>query len=249
MRIFSGVKQTSSWFAFFVSFLMACSSGNSQNSLDAAAFSKEIAAQSAPQILDVRTPDEYAGGHIAGAQLADVTASSFAGEVSKIGFAKEQPLFVYCLAGSRSADAASQLTKAGYAKVINLKGGMLGWQRSNLPVTTEVPAGHVAIAAKPSASKVWTQAELDAAIKANPQVLIDFYATWCGPCKKMEPSFAQIEKEGKIKVIRVDVDVNKDLANAYSITEIPVIYAYKGTKQIMRFEGLQTLDMLTSVFK
>lgn len=102
--------------------------------------------------------------------------------------------------------------------------------------------------ATPSAT-VWTAEQLQAAAKADSKVLIDFYATWCGPCRKMEPSLVELTKEGKIKVIRVDVDANRALANQYGITEIPVLLAFKGGKQVLRMEGFQTTEMLRSAFQ
>lgn len=104
----------------------------------------------------------------------------------------------------------------------------------------------------PSTAKsatVWTAEQLQAAARADTRVLIDFYATWCGPCRKMEPSLAELSKEGKIKIIRVDVDANRELASQYGITEIPVLLAFKGGKQVLRMEGFQTTEMLRSAFQ
>lgn len=221
--------------------LLGCSDGNSQNVLAPAAFSQKLTQTAQPQLLDVRTPQEYAEGHLKAAVNADVSGSGLEDVVAALD--KKRPVFVYCLAGGRSKSAASFLMKQGFT-VYDLKGGVLAWQRDGLPLTQEARATPIA----QNADKVWTSARLEAVTKAEPQVLIDFYATWCGPCRKMEPSLAELTKEGKIKVIRVDVDANRELASQYGITEIPVLLAFKGGKQVLRMEGFQTTEMLRNAF-
>jgi rhodanese-related sulfurtransferase len=78
------------------------------------------------QLLDVRTPDEYADGHIAGAVLVDVNESDFEEKAVAVLDAS-RPVAVYCRSGRRSSRAASLLTARGY-KVTNLEGGVMAWQ-------------------------------------------------------------------------------------------------------------------------
>ena len=81
--------------------------------------------QSDAVLVDVRRPDEFAAGHLPGAVNIDVTAPDFAQRVAALDQAK--PTYVYCRSGARSANAAGQLTKAGFAQVANLLGGVLDW--------------------------------------------------------------------------------------------------------------------------
>lgn len=76
-------------------------------------------------LLDVRRPDEFAGGHLPGAVNLDVTAPDFGRRVAALD--KTKPLYVYCRSGARSATAAGQLTQAGFGPVHNLLGGILDW--------------------------------------------------------------------------------------------------------------------------
>jgi len=64
-------------------------------------------------------------------------------------------------------------------------------------------------------------------------VLVDFYASWCGPCKLMEPMLNEIseEQKGLIEVVRINVDDNKDLMQSMAIWEIPVVKLYKDGKE------------------
>lgn len=80
------------------------------------------------QLLDVRTPGEYADGHIPNALNIDIYDKNFDKEVEK-ELSKDRPVAVYCRSGKRSAEAADRLAKAGY-EVTNLLGGILAWQAS-----------------------------------------------------------------------------------------------------------------------
>ena len=84
------------------------------------------------QLLDVRTPAEYAEGHIAGAKNIDIYDAGFMHDAEKT-LSKNRPVAVYCRSGRRSADAAARLAAIGY-KVTNLTGGILAWTAAGKPV-------------------------------------------------------------------------------------------------------------------
>lgn len=87
-----------------------------------------LISQPGVQLLDVRTPQEFLEGHIAGAKNVDLLAGEgdFAVRAGAV-LRKKQPVAVYCRSGKRSARAAEQLSKAGF-KVTNLQGGIISWQ-------------------------------------------------------------------------------------------------------------------------
>jgi rhodanese-related sulfurtransferase len=83
-------------------------------------------------VIDVREPGEYGAGHILGARnLPLARIDSGGAEVAK---KKDKPVIVYCDTGSRSAKAAAALRTQGYARVVNLAGGLGAWQQAGLPV-------------------------------------------------------------------------------------------------------------------
>jgi rhodanese-related sulfurtransferase len=84
-----------------------------------------------PFLLDVRNPDEYKQGHVAGAKL--IPLPELSAKLSQIP--KDQVVICVCASGSRSSAAARQLSSQGY-RVSNLRGGMSSWVRSGLPVKT-----------------------------------------------------------------------------------------------------------------
>lgn len=101
-------------------------SGNNLNAPDAKA---RIDSQQPPFILDVRQPDEFRAGHIAGAKLIPLNElRSRMGELPE-----DTEILCVCRSGARSGTAVSQLTNAGF-NAFNLRGGMMGWQIAGYPV-------------------------------------------------------------------------------------------------------------------
>lgn len=84
------------------------------------------------QILDVRTKKEFDEGHLAEAKQIDIKNEDFM-KTAKTVLDKSKTIAVYCRSGKRSADAAKQLSDAGY-KVINMKGGILKWESEKKPI-------------------------------------------------------------------------------------------------------------------
>ncbi len=94
-------------------------------------FEKIIKTESTVQLLDVRTTQEYAGGHLKYSKNTDWNSDDFAVNVEKLD--KSKPVLVYCKVGGRSAKAAQKLTELGFKNVINLDGGIDNWTTSGLP--------------------------------------------------------------------------------------------------------------------
>lgn len=86
-------------------------------------------------LLDVRTADEYAEGHIEGAVLIDQKQDDFV-EKAKAVLPIDKTIAIYCRSGRRSANAAGKLADAGY-KCVNLKGGIIAWKETGKPVSTD----------------------------------------------------------------------------------------------------------------
>jgi len=91
--------------------------------------------------------------------------------------------------------------------------------------------------------------EFNEIINSNECVLVDFYATWCTPCKMVSPIIEKIAKEhNNVKTIKVDVDNNEELAIKYNIMSIPTIVIFKNGNISKTFVGVTDEDSITSEF-
>lgn len=79
------------------------------------------------------------------------------------------------------------------------------------------------------------------------RVLVDFYANWCGPCKMLGPVLEKVSNE--IKVVKVNVDENQDLAKKYGVMSIPCVILFDGSKEIKRNVGFMPEGKLREFIK
>ena len=194
-------------------------------SVDANKFEHEIK-QPDVQILDVRTAEEYETGHIPNAMLANINDDKeFNHRIEALD--KNHPVYVYCLAGSRSSKAASILKEKGFKKVVELDGGINAWKKADKPVE-----GKSEVAISPET--------YNAMIASDNFVLIDFGAAWCPPCRKMQPVINDLKKiyAGKILIEQIDAGAQTELMGVHEINEIPTFIFYKEGKEIWRASGI-----------
>ena len=90
------------------------------------AFEKEMKANPNAVIIDVRTPEEFEGGHLPGAQNINISGFDFEDQVQQLD--KNQQYLVYCRSGARSFNACNVMINLGFEKVTNMQGGILSWQ-------------------------------------------------------------------------------------------------------------------------
>lgn len=205
--------------------------------LTSSQFDQKMNELSNEQLIDVRTPEEFEAGYIAGAINVNIYDQDFLQQINN--FDKSKPVMVYCKAGGRSADAAEQLKSAGFTEIYDLSGGIMSWTNNNLPVATT----------KPTIADKFTEEDYAKLIASPLPLLIDYYAPWCGPCKKMEPALEKLKKEfeGKVNVVRINVDDATALAKSLKIENIPVITSHKNGKEIAKTTGFQSEEQMRSM--
>ena len=88
-----------------------------------------------------------------------------------------------------------------------------------------------------------TSNNFDEKIKKD-RVLVDFYATWCGPCKMLGLVLEKFDDENIVPILKLDVDEAKDVAEKYKVFTIPTLIIFENGKEIKRNVGYQSLDEL-----
>jgi len=214
-------------YTIFLSLVLFSCDAQTNTNLTADEFEKDIKSKDSIQLLDVRTPGEYYSGHIKNSLQADWNdQKEFERRISFVD--KDKPVYVYCLAGGRSAAAAAKMRSMGYKHVYELKGGINAWKASNKELEGKTTDKQMSI-------ETFT-----AAISSAKTVLVDFGATWCPPCKKMEPVLKSISDKnpGKFLIVKVDGGNDQDLLQQYKVTALPVFIVFKDGKQVWRKDGI-----------
>lgn len=195
-----------------------------QNTVDVHTFEKGITEE--VQLLDVRTPEEFNQGHLADAMLANWNEKDeFIRRIEAMD--KDKPVYIYCLSGKRSAAAADLLREKGFSQVTELEGGVNAWKQAEKSL--EGAASVVQVSNK----------SYQAMLGSSSLVLVDFGATWCPPCRKMEPVLKEIEKENPaITLIRIDAGSQTDLMKANQVSEMPTYVLYREGTEVWRASGL-----------
>lgn len=117
--------------------IFSCSSAQNTTykaNLSPIEFSEKMKALPDAPVIDVRTPGEFAEGHLINALNFDWNGSSFDQQIAALD--KSKPVLVYCRSGSRSAAAADHMRTAGFKEVYEMDGGFVNWRNANLPETT-----------------------------------------------------------------------------------------------------------------
>lgn len=93
------------------------------------------------------------------------------------------------------------------------------------------------------------QDSFDRAVSSGGVTLVDFWATWCGPCKMLAPVIDQLARdyEGKITVGKVDVDQEGELAARFGVMSIPTVILFKGGIEIERKVGVMPAEVYTAL--
>lgn len=213
---------------------MACGHAQSTDTkLSAKEFAKKIQKTPGAQVVDVRTPSEFKAGHIKDASNIDINSGEFKAMAAALDKAK--PVFVYCLSGGRSASAAKYLRAEGYTLVYEMPGGMMEWRNNDLPeVKLTITSEGMSVA------------EYEAMLSSNKTILVDFYAEWCAPCKKMKPFVEKISQDmaDRVTVIRIDADQNSRLCKALGVSALPVLKIYQEGKETWSHMGFIDEDGL-----
>jgi thioredoxin 1 len=92
--------------------------------------------------------------------------------------------------------------------------------------------------------------EFEAVIQSGDKVLVDFFATWCGPCKFIAPVLEELGEElqpGQ-QIVKLDIDENPEVANTYQVTAVPTMILFQNGREINRLVGVRGEDEIAELF-
>lgn len=87
---------------------------------------------------------------------------------------------------------------------------------------------------------------LDTIIESDKPVLIDFFATWCGPCKMLGPILKEVKDNlgDRVSILKIDVDKNQQIASKYQVRGVPTMILFQNGKQLWRQSGVLTKEQI-----
>jgi thioredoxin len=219
---------------FFIGlFASSCTSQTPKNVqvIEPNAFAEKLNNTQNPQLIDVRTPEEFAVEHLKNATNINWNSPDFIANVEKLDQSK--PVFVYCKVGGRSSQAAAKLAELGFKEIYNLNGGIMKWTGEKISDSTSITTG-------------FSFNDYLKLINSDKKVVVNFFAEWCAPCKKMTPYMIKLadELKGKIQLYRLDADQNKGVVDSLKLDGLPVIIIYENGKEVWRHTGYLSEEAL-----
>lgn len=207
--------------------------------LDARAFADKLATTENALLIDVRTSEEFAAGHIPGALNISYNSPAFRWRIDELD--TSSPVFLYCAAGSRSLKAGEYATSKNFASVVLLSGGFTAWQKEKLQQTPPelVPPAEL------------TEATYSRFLDLEHLVIVYFYLPWDKNCRKTGAVLDElaIAYKGKIHVLRIDIDTYKYLATEMGMEAVPVFRFYENGNLTGTLEGPATAAAIEERFK
>jgi thioredoxin 1 len=198
-------------------------------SLEPKSFKNQLKSTPNVLLLDVRKESQFEKGHISKARNLVYENQEFDKTIENIS--KETTIFMYCQNGELSNNAGIYMQDLGYKSIFVLSGGFENWIRTPLP--------YVANSAKFEPLAFYSITDIENLSRKYPLLLLDFYATWCKPCKQQEPILKDLnEKYPNLKIIKIDGDKNQTLSAHFEVEEIPTLILFKNNKQFWRKSGL-----------
>lgn len=93
--------------------------------------------------------------------------------------------------------------------------------------------------------------EFEKTLSENNLVLVDFFATWCGPCQMFSPVVEQVSQkyQDKLTVVKIDIDENSDIAEKYTIQSVPTSILFKNNNVVERVSGMMSLSQCSDLIE
>jgi rhodanese-related sulfurtransferase/thiol-disulfide isomerase/thioredoxin len=179
-----------------------------------------------PQIIDVRTPEEFKTNHIRGAIAVNLKENNYLNRLNQ--FDKTKPVFIYAIQSSRPDVLAKELQEIGYTNVYELKGGIAAWIGKGYPYYSSMKSN-------------FSKTDYNKIIKDNKIVLVEIGTKYCGLCVKAKRIIDSLQNNANnsYKIIELELYDNPQLvANIQEVDAVPTLLLYKEGKINWKRTGL-----------
>jgi rhodanese-related sulfurtransferase/glutaredoxin-related protein len=200
-----------------------------QTTLPLDTFYAKIKSQNKPQIIDARSPEEFAQNHINGSLNFNQQTLNY--EKNLAALDKSKPIFVYSIGAGRSVTLANELLKNGFSEAYSLEGGIAAWIGGGKPFYTNLK------------SKL-SLAEYKKIIADNDIVLVDIGSRYCGACKKVKPILETLRTQygTDLKIVEIDLEESPQvIADLKTIKVFPTLILYRKGKIAFKKDILDDL--------
>jgi thiol-disulfide isomerase/thioredoxin len=201
----------------------------SSNTVPLDVYYTKIQSEKNPQIIDARSPEEFALNHIEGAVNFNLESKDYEQQVAKLD--KTKPVFTYSIGAGRSVWLANDLLKKGFKEAYSLEGGIANWIGTGKPFYAN------------SKSKL-SLADYNKIIADNTTVLVDIGSKYCGACKKVKPVLETIKTQygENLKIVEIDLEENPQIVSDLKTVKVfPTLILYQNGQIIFKKDGLGDL--------
>ena len=199
---------------------------NNPSLVEVDSFAARINGQLKPQIIDVRTPEEFKINHIKGAIAINLTENNYLDRLKQ--FDKTKPVFIYAIQNNRPDILAKELNDIGYTNVYELKGGIAAWIGKGYPYFSSI-------------SNTISTIDYNKIISGNKIVLVEIGTKYCGLCVKEKHIIDSLQNDvnSSYKIIELELYNNLQLvADLKEVSAVPTILLYKEGKINWKRTGL-----------
>lgn len=198
-----------------------------------------IASQPELTIIDLRTDAELQNGYLKNAVQINFQDKDFQSRIKTLD--KSKPYLIYCHGGGRSGATRDLMEKEGFSKVYDMSSGFSGWSQQNLPLVKDNPE------AEASSEEI---ENYNSQISDEGITMVNFYATWCGICKKNRPILKDYgTAHPDIQIVEFDSDQHKGIKNHLKIQAIPTLLIYKNGELIQQKTGPITQEEIDQLIQ
>jgi thioredoxin len=228
-----------SFFSIIFICSLLCTAYSQDESLTVKEFAEKLKNAQHPQILDARSPEEFAHNHIKDALSVNMADSVAVQKIIET-LNPNYPTFTYSINSGRSVILAAKLRESGFSEVYALPGGLANWVGSGYPLENfdkNEPG--------------LTNKQFKQLVNSDKWVLVDYGSRYCGGCRLLIPVLDSIEDQyqKELKIIRIELDENPEIIKKQKIEALPTLVLFKQGKIVWKHKGIIETPELSQVIR